>query len=467
MLPPTLGTRDRLLLALFAVQLATALVLGVVLVQSIDRAGTRTSTVATADEPGADLEPGEATGSLGDGTDAGSAANQGSTSGGAASAAPTRTSSDKDGGPTLAKGAPIKVGVLVTQTGAINFKSSALGTKAYFDMINEAGGVNGRRIEMLLRDDQLDATRGHAAVKEMINAGVFAFVAWNAPLTEQSIVPTLEQNKIPLVGNYGAIGEYRTPYAYTFTALYLHFGYQMARFAADLNVKKPGVIFISNNDAETDDLIRRGFREGFASKGLTIANGDMIAVDVTKASYDDTVAQLRLSGIDGIATLLDNTAYIRLQQSLNRSAYHPIHLGSPLLANSEVLHDPGVGSSINGSYVVTDLDFLDTGGPEVQQYVTEVRKRFGSQAQVNWAGEAGWLGANFFVQALRSAGTNPTRAGIMNALDTMTQVATGFTPPLTIRPGPHDINKCLKLGKVVSAKVVQVQDYACSPLSYP
>lgn len=466
MLPPTLGTRDRLLLALFTVQLATAMVLGVVLVRSIDRAAERTETVAVTDGDG--VTPGDATtggGAATGGTSTGGAGGTGPTGGGPATT--VAPAGGGGGGPAVKEGEPIKVGVLVTQTGAINFKSAAQAAKAYFDMINEAGGVNGHKIEVLLRDDQLDATRGLAAAKEMINAGVFAFAAWNAPLTEQSIVPILEQNKIPLVGNYGAIAEYRTPYAYPFTAVYLHYGYEMARFAADLGVKKPGVIFISNNDAETDDLIRRGFREGFRSKGLTVADGDMIAVDVTKASYDDTVAQLRLDSVDGIATLLDNTAYIRLQQSLNRAAYHPTHVASPLLANSEVLHDPGVGQSINGSYVAADLDFLDTGGAAVQQYVAEVRKRFGSDAQVNWAGEVGWLGAQLFVQALRAVGANPTRTGLMRALDTMTKVPTGFTPPLTIRPGPHDINKCFKLGKVVSAKVVQVQDWTCSPLSYP
>ena len=39
--------------------------------------------------------------------------------------------------------------MLVTQTGAINFRSSAQATKAYVDMVNEQGGVNGRRIEVL------------------------------------------------------------------------------------------------------------------------------------------------------------------------------------------------------------------------------------------------------------------------------------------------------------------------------
>lgn len=465
MLRSTLGYRDRLLIGLFAAQLLTAAVLGVVLVSAIDRTANRSTTVAAgSDERALDPDTGATTGDLepgpteavepGEGGTATVAGKQSAATGAAAST-------------PVAAGAPIKVGVLVTQTGAINFKSAAQAAKAYFDMVNEAGGVNGHKIEVLLRDDQLDATRGHAAAKEMLNAGVFAFAAWNAPLTEQSIVPVLEQNRIPLVGSYGAIAEYKTPWAYAFTAVYLHYGYQMARFAVEVGTDDPGVIFISNNDAETDDLIRRGFREGFASKGVSLDEDNMHAVDVTKASYDDTVAQLRLAGVDGIATLLDNTAYIRLQQSLNRAAYHPLHIGSPLLANEEVLRDPGVGSSLEGTYVASDLEFLDTGGPAVRAYVQEVRSRFGRDAQVNWAGEVGWLGAKLFVDALGRAGPSPTRAGLMAALDAMTDEATGFTVPLTIRPGPHDINRCFQLGKVVSAKVVKARDWTCSPLRYP
>ncbi len=80
-------------------------------------------------------------------------------------------------------------------------------------MVNRQGGVNGRRIELDLRDDQLDPARGRQQAQQLVASGVFAFAAWNAPLTENGIVPFLEQNRIPLIGAYGEQAEYHSPYS--------------------------------------------------------------------------------------------------------------------------------------------------------------------------------------------------------------------------------------------------------------
>jgi ABC-type branched-subunit amino acid transport system substrate-binding protein len=359
-----LSPRDRLLAALFGFQLLVAAVLGGFLVHGL-RKDTNTP-VAVTQVPGGNVGAVPTTSASAAATTGpqGTRGTQGSTvttTAGPAAAGPTVAPAQADAS-KLAAGAPIKVGAVVSQTGAINVASSAQATKAYFDMVNRAGGVNGHKIVLDLRDDQLDAPRGKSQAQQMLAEGVFAFTGWNAPNTENGIVPFLEQNKVPLIGGYGERAEYHSSYSYIFSASYGHYGYEMGQFLAEQGVKKPGLVYISNNEATADANLVKAFKAGFKSKGVTLSDSDVVAEDVTHSSYDDLVTQFRLDGVDGFASLLDQTAYNRLNQAQDRQAYHPKHVASPLFV------DPTVRQSSNteGTLVASDYDFIEGGGPAVQ-----------------------------------------------------------------------------------------------------
>jgi len=58
-----------------------------------------------------------------------------------------------------ATGDPIKVGAIATASGGVDFSSSPLSAKAFFDCVNDNGGINGRPIEYDFEDDALDPTK--------------------------------------------------------------------------------------------------------------------------------------------------------------------------------------------------------------------------------------------------------------------------------------------------------------------
>jgi branched-chain amino acid transport system substrate-binding protein len=454
------SSRDRLLAAMFALQLAVAAVLGGYLVHALRAPATTTLTQA----PGAAAPTGSPV--------AGSSPSPTATAARTAGSGPTTTTTTSGGKPAagsvtgpapadtkvVAAGAPIKVGAIVTQTGAINFASSAQATKAYFDMVNRAGGVNGHKIVLDMRDDQLDPARGRQQAQQLVAGGVFAFTGWNAPLTENGITAFLAQNKIPLIGGYGEQEEYHSPYSYIFSATYGHYGFQMGSYLAEQGVKKPGLVFITNNSTKADDGLKAAFKAGFKAKGVTLSDSEIVSVDPTKPSYDDVVTQFKLDGVDGFASLLDQTAYNRLNQAQDRQAYHPKHAASPLFVDPTVRQS----SSTDGTFVATDFDFVEGGGPAVQEYASTVRQAFGSRAQINYFGEQGWVDAKVFVAALKQLGSTITRDALLKTMDTLNgRGGFGFTSDLTFGSGVRDLNRCVKLGKMVSGKVTRVTDWRC------
>lgn len=482
-------SQDRLLAGMFVLQLLVAVVFGLVVVANLSEdpgvatvAGARPADGSTSTDPeDAASDPAAADAAPAAGADAGGPSVAGGPGlveaqpGGdgfgdtPVTAAPTQATRPGPGAPVAGTRTgitddTIRIGVLVTQTGAINFRSSAQATKAYIDLLNEQGGIHGRRVEMILRDDGLDENRGKAAVEEMINAGVFAFVSFNAPLTEQSILPLLEKHDIPLVGAFAITGH---PLGYVFSAPYETYGVVGGEtLGLQEGVTTPGLVFISNQQEIADNTIIDSYRMGLEKAGMQLEDSNIFPVDVTKASYDDVVTSLRFNGVDGIATVLDATAMVRLQQSLNRQAFRPVHVASPFGGDPEVLTNPNVGNAFDGTLVLSDVEFLGSSNPSVQQYQSEVQRRFGAEAEVNWAGQHGWLGAHVFASVMDRIGPDPTREQLVGAMNALADFETGLTRPLTITGDArtHNTNNhCMKVGRVVAGKVEQVRDWQCPP----
>jgi branched-chain amino acid transport system substrate-binding protein len=450
--PAVLTPRDRLLAALFALQLLVAAVLGGFLIHALNEDDDRAPVAVTLPQGQATVAP-TAAATAGTGTGGRTV----TTVTGGTRGTVTPGQADKT---VIPAGAPIKVGAIVSQTGAINFVSSAQATKAYFDRVNRQGGVNGHKIVLDLRDDQLDASRGMQQAQALVNEGVFAFVGFRAPNTEsQNFAAFLAQHKMPAIGVYGQQNEYHSPWAYAFSATYGHFGFEMAVYLAEQGSKHPGLVYLRNGNDKADQALEKAFKDGFKSKGITLQDGDIHPVEVTQLSYDDVVTSFRLGGVDGFASLVDQTAYNRLLQAQDRQNYHPTHVADPLFV------DPSVKQTARteGVIVTADYDFIEGGGAPVQDYVRTVKAAYGGQAQINYFGEQGWVDAAVFTAALKAMGTEITRAKLLAVMDTLDgEGGFGFTSDLAFGAGVRDLNRCVKFGKVVNGRVQRVTSWRCN-----
>ena len=75
------------------------------------------------------------------------------------------------------------------------------GIKAQFDAVNKAGGINGRQIKLVTRDDGYEPEKSAQAVKALINEDkVFALVGSVGTPTTLAALPAINEEKIPLIG---------------------------------------------------------------------------------------------------------------------------------------------------------------------------------------------------------------------------------------------------------------------------
>jgi len=74
------------------------------------------------------------------------------------------------------------------------------GMKAYFNWVNNRGGVYGRKIELIVADDQLNPAKTVVEVKRLVEQDkVFAIVGGLGTYGCLAVIDYLEQNKVPFV----------------------------------------------------------------------------------------------------------------------------------------------------------------------------------------------------------------------------------------------------------------------------
>jgi branched-chain amino acid transport system substrate-binding protein len=112
-------------------------------------------------------------------------------------------------GPVFAQAKPIKLGQIIPMTGeaAESGKYHKQGAEIAVDKINAAGGINGRKIQIVLEDDQTTNPGGVAALQKLLEDKEIPMILSSIRSTQvQAMLPTINEAKIPVaIGgtNYG------------------------------------------------------------------------------------------------------------------------------------------------------------------------------------------------------------------------------------------------------------------------
>jgi len=101
---------------------------------------------------------------------------------------------------------PLRLGYLVDASGPMQgiFKTGLDGFKMYIDSINEAGGVNGKKIELMVRDVQIDPARSAAAAQELADKGALAVLGLSLTSTHMPVYNAMAKAAVPVVTGFPA-----------------------------------------------------------------------------------------------------------------------------------------------------------------------------------------------------------------------------------------------------------------------
>lgn len=342
-------------------------------------------------------------------------------------------------------GDTIKVGAIFSESNGIDSTVEEDTVRAYFQLVNSQGGVAGHKLQLVSYDDGLNGDTAYAEAARLDQQDhVFAIVGWLAPFGEARAAPYFEQHGIPIVGGLGVPEEFGSPLSFPVSPIFRTDGYALGSYAtATLHYHHLGV-FLTQTAGIQD--VANGIKQGAAAHGVTVSDNDIVFVPFAATNFDQYLLQFQSEGVDGIVTQLDPFSYVRLFQSEQRTNKIFPQLGGAGIDKQSV--DSAIGSNLVGTYgfmPYLEAQHNPAGNAEINLYNNTVARYYPNQAQnMDAFSEGSWIASRLFVEALRKLGSNITRDGLVNALDSGTYDIGGMAPPLSYGAtgSSHAANHC-------------------------
>lgn len=289
------------------------------------------------------------------------------------------------------------------------------GIEAYFKMINEEGGVDGRKIEFKHIDDEFDPVKGKAALSSLVeDEKIFALVGHFGTPVVGATIEDVKEYGIPAVYFATGIGQLYNDKAegkdrgiFPVQPIYQTEGQIMvARAAGDFEAKKIGVIY-TNDDAGKD--LFAGVEAKAKELGIEIV-AEQVAAGATDVS--SAVTSIKNANVDfvigaAIQATIPTIVKELAAQNVNKDVITTYVNVSPVISEAVI-------NEINGKFDVYGLGWVDL-----------VENADSLAAFAEWAPDyatnvyamTGWIAGHFFVEGLKRVEGTVTWDKYMDAME--------------------------------------------------
>lgn len=328
----------------------------------------------------------------------------------------------------------------------------------YFKMINEQGGINGRKLNLIAVDDGYSPPKTIEVVRRLIEEDQVAILFQTIGTAPNAAIRKyVNQKKVPDIWLSSGASMFVTdpvefPWSIPFQPSYRLEGQMYAKYI--LTHKPDGKIGIlyQNDDLGRDYV--NGLKDGLADKYDTMVV-KTLSYELTDPTIDSQVLQLQASGADvffDASTPKFSAMSIRKVADIN---WHPLHiidangaLLKPALESAGLEKSIGV---ITGQYIKDPTDpgwANDAGMKDFQAWRAKYAPE-SDPANPVWA--YGYTMAQALVVVLRQAGNDLSRENIMKAATNLPDTTTlpMVLPGIKISTSPTDYRpmKSLRLSR--------------------
>ena len=325
--------------------------------------------------------------------------------------------------------------VLIGSCSALEGPSHFLGTetvtgaKAYLDMTNDAGGVDGRKLKLISYDDSYDPAKTEACFNRLMEQKVFALAFFVGTPTAVKYLPLAESNKIPLVGLFTGAQTLYVPLRHWVVNVRASYfdetREQMDGLWGTLGYKKIGVIYPEDPfGAAVLEGVKTALKGHGAEPAATASYPRQTsqvggAIDTVKAANPEAVV------VVGPA----NTVAPILKQA-HAKGWKPLFLTVSFVGTDDLIQE--AGSDAEG-VVVTQVvpPYYLTEYKTVALYRRTLTKYYPS-AQPNFVSLEGFVDAMVLVEGMKKAGKELTREGLIRGIESLHEIDMGLGSKLKL-----------------------------------
>jgi ABC-type branched-subunit amino acid transport system substrate-binding protein len=304
------------------------------------------------------------------------------------------------------------------------------GALAYFKKVNEAGGVNGRRIEMVTLDDGNVVQRAGENTQRLIEErGVFALFGYASATLSRPALPHVEKYRVPFLAPFTGADPMRVfnRYVYNMRASYADELEKIVDHYSLFGIKRFAIVHY-------DDVVGN---ENFTAVDRALKKRNLASVAV--AAFKDR-AKPDIDG--GVKTVLKGNPEVVILTTLYKATSDFIKLARKSGSTAQMVSNSFPGSSplakelgkegagVAIAQVVPPPSKQSV--PVVAEYRIAIEKLLGRK-EYSFSSLESYIAAKVTVEAIRRAGPKLTREAFMQALDNLSSYdaggyTVGFTP---------------------------------------
>ncbi|MFB9266797.1 ABC transporter substrate-binding protein [Bradyrhizobium erythrophlei] len=351
----------------------------------------------------------------------------------------------------------IKIGQTVPFSGPYSVYAGIGKTQAaYLRMINDQGGINGRKLNLIQYDDAYSPPKTVEQVRKLVEGDEVLFTFQVIGTAANAAVQKyLNGKKVPqLLASTGA-ARFTDPQNYPWTIAFNPNYVSEARIYAKYILAnhpnaKIGVLY-QNDDMGRDYLA--GLKSGLGAKAASMIIGE-VSYEVSDPTVDSQVVKLKSLGADLLFDASTPKFAAQAIRKVNDLNWNPVHIldinASPV---SATLKPAGLDISkgiISTNYGKDPGDPQWQNDPGVKAYFAFMDKYYPEGDKLNTVNTYGYSVAELLVQILRQCGDDLTRENVMRqAANLKNFVGSLSLPGMSANTSPTDyrINKQMQMMK--------------------
>ncbi|MDB5620932.1 ABC transporter substrate-binding protein [Tardiphaga sp.] len=337
---------------------------------------------------------------------------------------------------TGASDTEIKIGNIIPYSGP----ASAYGIigkmeEAYFKMINDQGGINGRKINFITYDDAYSPPKAVEQARKLVESDevLFIFGPLGTP-SNTAIQKYMNAKKVPqLFVATGAtkFGEYKTfPWTMGWQPAYQSEGRIFAKYIlTEKPAGKIGVLY--QNDDLGKDLLK-GLKDGLGDKASMIVAEE--SYEVSEPTIENHLVKLKATGADVLVSISTPKFAAQAIKKVGELNWKPMYFQSNVGSSvASVMRPAGLDNSqgvMSLAYAKDSSDPQWANDEGMKKYLDFVAKYAPGANLADSSAIYGYGQAQTVVQVLKQAGDNLTRENIMKQAASLKDFA-----PDTMLPG--------------------------------
>jgi len=313
----------------------------------------------------------------------------------------------------------IKVGNIMPYSGP----ASAYGTigkvqAAYFRMINETGGINGRKVNFISYDDGYSPPKTVEQARKLVEGDEVLLIFQSLGTAPNSAIQKyMNAKKVPQI--FVATGATKWgdpknfPWTMGFQPNYQSEGRIYARYILDNHPAGKIAVLYQHDDYGKDVL--KGLRDGLGGKtSMIVAEMPYETADPT---VDSQIVRLKASGADIFVNITTPKFAAQAIKKVAELGWKPVHILNNVAGSiGSVLRPAGLENSkgiLTTGYMKDQTDPALASDPGVKAWTAFMDKYYPEGDKTNASNVSGYVTASLLAQVLRQCGDNLTRENVM------------------------------------------------------